>query len=65
MLHIDEASNVGGFEVRMILSNLDSIIIEQALHFNLKVLNNEAKYKVLLIRLSLALKFEVYHLKSP
>lgn len=62
MLHIDRASNVGGSRVRIILASLDGNVAEQALHFSFKTLNNEAKYKALLVRLRLAYKFGIHHL---
>lgn len=36
MLHFDGASNIRGFRVGMIFTNLDGIIMEQALHFSLE-----------------------------
>lgn len=64
ILHINGASNVGGFKARMILASLDGIIVEQTLCFSFKTLNNEVKYEVLLAGLRLVMSW-VYSTTKP
>lgn len=47
MLHVDGASDMGGFGAKMILASPDDIIVEQALCFNFRTSNNEVEYETL------------------
>ena len=48
MLHVDGLSNTRGVGDGLILASPDSIMVEQALFFSFKTLNNEAEYEALL-----------------
>jgi len=54
ILFVDEASNIKGNGVAIILEELSRLILEQSLCFNFKVTNNQVEYKALIARLGLA-----------
>lgn len=64
LLHVDGVSNVGGSRAGIILTNLNDIITEKALHFHFKTSNNETEYEALLAGLRLAHKLGVQYLKA-
>ena len=53
-LHIDRSSNAEDGGAGLILTSIDGVIAEYALHFGFSVSNNEAKYEALLAGLRLA-----------
>ncbi|XP_073099648.1 uncharacterized protein [Elaeis guineensis] len=63
VLHIDGASNAQGSGAGLILTNFEGLVIEYALRFNFKVLNNQAEYEAFLIGLKIAKELEIYSLK--
>lgn len=61
--HIDGSSNAAGAKARLILTSLDSIVIEHALYFNFKISTSEAKYEPLFVGLRLAWEIGIHHLQ--
>ena len=54
ILYVDGSLNNKEIGVKIILKSLDDIMLKYSLTFNLKVTNNQAKYKALMAVLQLA-----------
>ena len=52
-----------GSEAVLIFANFERIVIEYALRFNFKALNNQIEYEALLAGLKIAKKFDIDSLK--
>ena len=61
MLYVDRSSNGKGNEAGVILEQLNNIVLEYSLKFNLKVTNNQAEYETLVVGLMLAKCFFKYY----
>ena len=51
MLYVNELSNGKGIEVSVILEGSNDIVLEDALKFDFKETNNQAKYEALVAKL--------------
>lgn len=57
-LYVDGSSNKKGWGVDILLKNPNEDWIEHSSHFEFNASTNEAKYKVLIVGLELAIKFK-------
>ncbi|XP_077232479.1 uncharacterized protein LOC143869806 [Tasmannia lanceolata] len=64
MLFVDGSTNAGRSGAGLVLAEPDKFLIEYALKLDFDASNNEAEYKALLARLSLALELEADRLKA-
>ena len=62
VLHVDDALNAQGSEVKMILTGLDGFYTEYALRFSFQATNNQAEYEALLTGLKLTEQLGAKHL---
>lgn len=60
---MDGSSNSEGLGARIVIVSLKGVIIEHALCFKFPVMNNEAKYKALIMGLDVAKELEVQDLR--
>lgn len=63
-LSVDDASNVKGSGVGIVLEGPGDILIKQALKFEFAATNNQAKYESLITRMILALEMGAFRLKA-
>lgn len=64
MLSVDDAFNLKGSGVGVVLEGSNDLIIKQSFKFKFKASNNQAEYKTLIIDMTLTLEVHVSRLKA-
>ena len=64
ILHVDGASNPQGCGAGLILTNIDGMVIEYALPFAFKILNNQIKYGALIAGLKIIKDLSVKRIRA-
>jgi len=63
-LHVDESSNTKGNGVGIVQEGYGDVLVEQSLHFDFKMTNNQAEYETLIAGLARDLRVERVVCKS-